>query len=345
MTPEPHDDFKPLQEKIRTLVRRHAGPDGAGATQTFPLDLWRDLGRENLMGILLPEKHQGLGLGLTGLAIVTEELVISGATMGFALSFLIHNLAAHHFIHTHGTRELRDAYLPGLARGGITASVAVSEPGAGAHPKHLKTCARRENGRVVIDGEKSFITNGPMADLFVVIAVTGEKDNRKQYSAFVVPRDTPGLFPGEPMDFPVLRPCPHNTLALKACGIEETAGTGEPGRAYETMVIPFRRLEQTLGPVILSGGIRHRANTLGARLKGLVPDHDLETMQAMALRASRLALQGVESPLSTAKEFSRCVREFQAHMEQLTVPGPDTPSREAKMFDNDLNALLRLFPG
>ncbi|MBI9089722.1 MAG: acyl-CoA dehydrogenase family protein [Desulfobacterium sp.] len=349
MTPEQQNDFKPMQEKIKALVRGQVG-----TTQGFPLDLWQDLGRKNLMGIVIPEKHGGLGLGLSRLALVTEELVISGVTMGFALSFLIHNLVAHHFILTHGTRELRNAYLPGLARGSITASVAVSEPGTGAHPKHLKTRARQQDDRVIIDGEKSFITNGPLADLFVVIAVTGKRENRNLFSAFVVPRDTPGLVPGVPMDLPMLRPCPHNTLGLNGCTIHGTAITGEVDRAYETMVIPFRRLEQALGPVILSGGIRHRANALAADLKGLVPASDLETIAALALRTSLVAHKDVESyekakdpahPLITAKKFYRCAMEFQEHALQLTQEKKLAPSREADMFDNDLNALLRLFPG
>jgi alkylation response protein AidB-like acyl-CoA dehydrogenase len=357
MTPKQKNDFKPLQEKIMALVRAHAGQVGpigpdevgevgkAGATQAFPLDLWQDLGRENLMGILLPEKHGGLGLGLTSLALTTEALVINGATMGFALSFLIHNLVAHHFIQTHGNNDLRNAYLPGLAQGSITASVAVSEPGTGAHPKHLKTRARQEKDRFIIDGEKSFITNGPLADLFVVIAVTGKRDNRNLFSAFVVPKDTPGLVPGAPMALPMLRPCPHNSLTLNGCRINPTAITGEADRAYETMVIPFRRLEQALGPVILSGGIQHRANILAAGLKGQIPGIDLETMQSMAHRASLLAHKGVTHPLSSAREFCTCAREFQEHVEQLTKGKELSPSLDPGMFDNDLNALLRLFPG
>ncbi len=345
MTPEQKSDFKPLQEKIMALTRDQAGTEKTGATQAFPLDLWQDLGQKNLMGILIPEKHGGLGLGLTSLAQATEALVIGGATMGFALSFLIHNLVAHHFILTHGNNDLRNAYLPGLAQGSITASVAVSEPGTGAHPKHLKTRARQEDNGFIIDGEKSFITNGPLADLFVVIAVTGKRDNRNLFSAFIVPRDTPGLVPGEPMALPMLRPCPHNNLTLKGCRTDATAITGEADRAYETMVIPFRRLEQALGPVILSGGIQHRANTLAASLKGITPGIDLDTMQSMAHQGSLLAHKGIESPLSTAREFCKCARKFQEHVGQLTKGKELPPSLEPDMFDNDLNALLRLFPG
>src|SRR3546814_1204526 len=88
-------------------------------------------------------------------------------------------------------------WLPELARGRTTVSVAISEPGVGAHPKHLGTTAIRHGERWRLDGRKAYVTNGSLAGLFAVLAVSGEADGRKQYSVFMVERGTPGLSFGE----------------------------------------------------------------------------------------------------------------------------------------------------
>jgi acyl-CoA dehydrogenase len=125
--------------------------------------------------------------------------------------------------------------------------VAISEPKVGAHPRDLRTCARRDGDSWIVEGEKAWVTNGPIADLFIVLAITNSAQGRKQYSAFLVPRETPGL---ELLDMPeltALRPSQHCRLRLDGCRVAATAMLGAPGIAYETMALPFRDVEDAVG--------------------------------------------------------------------------------------------------
>ena len=102
-------------------------------------------------------------------------------------------VVARFFIAGFGDAEQRATWLPRLASGEYAASVAISEPGVGAHPKHLTTRAEQDADGFRITGEKAWVTNGPIAAVFVVLAVMAIENQRKRYGAFLVPRETPGL--------------------------------------------------------------------------------------------------------------------------------------------------------
>lgn len=242
-----------LTDKAGHFAEQEIGsrPDLA-TNERFPLDIWRKMGREGLLGLSLPLEYGGLGQAYLAMAVVGEVLVARGRNMGLALSWLIHLAVARFLILGFGTREQCDEFLPLMAAGRMTASLAVSEPETGAHPRHLKTSALSQGDQYVLSGEKSYLTNGPLADLFVVFAVTGEDVGKKQITAFLVPRDTPGLVVTEQMTLDFLRPSPHCGIKLVDCSVPESHVLGETGAAYETMIKPFREVEDALmmGPLV-----------------------------------------------------------------------------------------------
>jgi acyl-CoA dehydrogenase len=142
-------------------------------------------------------------------------------------------------------------------------AVAISEPGVGAHPKHLTTRAERAAGGVRIIGRKAWVTNGPIADAIIVIAISREEGGRKRYSAFIVPRDMPGLAMQDMEEFAALRPSRHCLLTLD-CLVPESALLGEPDTAYERMALPFRDIEDSVGTFATLGAILHAMHSLGA---------------------------------------------------------------------------------
>ena len=91
------------------------------------------------------------------------------------------------------SRTQRATWLPRIAAGEVCTAIAISEPGAGAHPKHLKTTAESRGAGFVLRGRKAWVTNGPVADLFLVLAVVAVEDGRKRYGLFMVPKETAGL--------------------------------------------------------------------------------------------------------------------------------------------------------
>lgn len=146
---------------------------------------------------------------------------------------------------------------------GKALSVAISEPKVGAHPKLLTTRAEATDGGYRITGEKAWVSNGPLADAIIVVAITAQEGERKRYSAFLVPSDTPGLSMEEMPGFHALRPSRHCHMKLDGCLVPATAMLGEAGTAYERMAMRFRDVEDAVGTYSAMGAFRF----LHARLR------------------------------------------------------------------------------
>lgn len=172
---------------------------------------------------------------------------------------------------------------------GKAASVAISEPGVGAHPKHLRTRAEPVASGFRIAGEKAWVSNGPIADVIIVFAMTSEEAGRKRYGAFLVPRDTPGLSMREMPGFHALRPSRHCHLVLDGCSVPAEALLGDPGTAYERMALPFRDQEDAVGTFGTLGAFRF----LIARLGG-------DSEEAALSRGGLVALVAVFDAAATA---------------------------------------------
>ena len=348
-----------LNEQLLSLQRRcarFAGEHIAPRTdlhtrEEFPFDIWQAMGREGLLGLGVAEEYGGGGGNFLSLAVAGEAFVREGHNLGLVLSWLIHQLVARSFIMRFGTPEQRERYLPELARGEKTACIAISEPGRGAHPKHLTTAARQEGDVLVLEGEKSYLTNGPIADLFVVIAITEAQGDRKAFTAFLVPKDTPGLAPTAPLSFPFLRPSPHGGITLSGCRLPAASILGKPGRAYADMVLPFRELEDTamMGP--LAGGLADQLDGLAGLLKsqGISPDDDTraelgdlrakaDVLRILAYETARMLDSGGEHPeftplLLAARSLSAA---FQEQLAKLIARTSVKQDERLLQLTNDL---------
>jgi acyl-CoA dehydrogenase len=227
------------------------------------------MAEEGLMGLLLPAACGGYGGSHLSAVAVVETLAAEGGNMGIALSLAVHLLVSR-LISEFSQSGPAGVSLEKLARGETTVSLAVSEPGLGAHPKHLRTTARYADGSYILHGEKSYLTNGPIADQFLVFAVTAVEGERKRFGAFIVPKGAEGLSISEPMDFGFLRPSPHCTIKLENCRVPEANVLGEPGTAYETMAVPFREHEDVYLMGMICGGFKWCLEMLLGTVRGKV---------------------------------------------------------------------------
>ena len=148
---------------------------------------------------------------------------------------------------------------------GRAASVAISEPQVGAHPKYLTTRAEPDGDGYCITGEKAWVSNGPSAEVFIVLAITAEQDGRKRYSALLVPRYAPGVTLADMPAFDALRPSRHCGLVLDNVHVPRAALLGPEGTAYETMALPFRDIEDAVGTFSLLGAFRFLQARLAAQ--------------------------------------------------------------------------------
>ena len=221
----------------------------------FPDDVWRALAAGGLMGLSLPGSVGGLDGGYAALAEAAHRMSEVGGVMGVTTTWLAHNLNASLHLSRRGTAKQRADWLPGLARGDMSVAMAISEPGAGAHPKYLKTQARRDGAYYVIDGEKSYLTNGPLAGVFIVLAITGQAQGRNTFTALLVPRDTPGLSltPGVKIDF--LHPSPHCGIELKGCRVPVENTLGQTDSGFSEISLPMRAIEDALATSSKAGAL------------------------------------------------------------------------------------------
>lgn len=249
---------------------RHVAPRCAALAQPgpFPRDLWAALGAAGLFGIAVPERFGGRGGGYLDLALAGAALVRGGGNLGLASAWLGHCLTARFFLQRFAGPAQQAHWMPLIARGEATLAIAISERGAGAHPKHLASTARREGDAWRLAGEKAYVTNGPIAAAFIVLAVSNVEAGRKRFSAYLVPRDTPGLtlVPGPEVDF--LRPAPHCGLLLAECAVPQAALIGSAGAAFETMSIPFRAVEDAVSAGQLAGALHHLLDHAAALAPG-----------------------------------------------------------------------------
>ncbi len=191
------EDLQQVLKTVRTFVREQVVPAEAqiDAEDEVP-DSIRSAAKEmGLFGFAIPEAYGGLGLSMVEESHLMFELGYT--TPALRSMFGTNNGIAGHVLLEGGTEEQKQKWLPQLASGEVVASFALTEPDAGSDPSGLATLGRPDGADWVLNGSKRYITNAPVADMFMVFARTStEERGSRGITAFLVPRDTPGLTVG-----------------------------------------------------------------------------------------------------------------------------------------------------
>jgi len=286
--------------RLKMQAVRLAGLDlsarGDAEDMEISKGLWRTMARRGLLGWSIPAAYGGEGAEFSEILPAVETFVAKGGRPGLALSWMVHLIVGRVLIAGFGNGTQKKGVLPGMASGKRTVSIAFSEPGAGSDPKRIRTTAVKKGRSYVLDGEKAWLTNGPLADLFIVFAVTGERGGRKGFTAFLVPRENPGLTVREMPALGYLRPSPHCEIRLQGCSVPETAVLGRRGRAWEDLSKPFRVAEDVLLSGVILGGLDLELRQAGSSLwkrKGEI-ENDLKER-----------VGGIAALLETARQVAR----------------------------------------
>jgi len=229
------------------------GADERDRNAQFSRELWNRLGAEGFLGLLVPQEYGGRGKDFLTTAVVAEALVRYGCDMGLCISLTVTNLLCRFQLLKHAGEEQKNKYLPAIASGELIPAFAVSEREHGSHPRYLKTTAERDGTDYVINGRKMYITNGPVADVVIVFAITEKIADRNGLSAFFVEKGTPGFSVGEIMDLPFCRSSPHSELVFEDCRVPEGNLLGEKHAAFNNMVRGVRENEDALGMATFVG--------------------------------------------------------------------------------------------
>jgi L-prolyl-PCP dehydrogenase len=190
---------------------------------------WQACGANGLLGLPVPPDYGGRGQGFLTTAKIMETLGEISTDRGLLFSASAHMFACVVPIWRYGSPAQRSTWLPRLCTGEWIGANAITECDAGSDVYALRTTARREGDRYVLDGEKSFVSNAPVADVFVAYATTDRSLGPLGISAFVVPRSSPGLTVGEALRTVGLRTAPISPVSLRGCTVPADSRLGNEG--------------------------------------------------------------------------------------------------------------------
>ncbi|MGW5352051.1 acyl-CoA dehydrogenase family protein [Streptomyces sp. NPDC004031] len=189
---------------------------------------WKNIAGSGLTGLCLPEEHGGSGLGALDTALALEAFGAACSDMGLVFGIAAHLLSCAVPVGEFGAEGAREL-LAGMASGDVIAGNAMTEDEAGSDVGRIRTTATRTDGGYVLDGEKSFVSNAPVADVFVTYAVTDPAAGFLGISAFAVPRDLDGITVGEPLPKMGLDGCLAARVRFDGCVVPERYLLGAEG--------------------------------------------------------------------------------------------------------------------
>ncbi|MEW6443535.1 MAG: acyl-CoA dehydrogenase family protein [bacterium] len=275
-------------EAIREFAKEEVYPTLAGRYEgrEFSRDLWQKMGRAGLFKFLVPKDLGGFGGRPEELVAAIEAFVAGGQDPGLCLSWIVHLLIHTRVIASFGTPGQKEKYLPALISGERVGALAASEPGTGANPVKMRARAVRQDGAFRLDARKIFITNGPVADVVIVLARTGEQPSKENISAFVVEASTPGFRCAQRMELGYLNTSPHGELAFEGCEVPQDCMLGRPGDGHlriSRAVFGWERTLVTSGMAAAFGILLdHTASFLGGvQRTGVGGSEAGESRQAM----------------------------------------------------------------
>ncbi|HWZ62857.1 MAG TPA: isovaleryl-CoA dehydrogenase [Steroidobacteraceae bacterium] len=212
-------DLEEIRRQVRRFATEEIAPRAADIDRSneFPRDLWPALGAQGLLGITVPERFGGAGLGYLAHVIVMEE--ISRASGAVGLSYGAHSNLCLNQLRLNGSDAQCARYLPKLVSGEHVGALAMSEPGSGSDVVSMQLRATRRGDSYVLNGRKMWITNGPDADVVVVYAKTDPQAGSRGISAFIIERGTPGFASAQKLDKLGMRGSSTSELTFDDCTI------------------------------------------------------------------------------------------------------------------------------
>lgn len=242
-------DINMLRDSVGGFAQDRIAPRAAqiDESNTFPRDLWPELGKLGLLGITVDEKWGGAGLGYLEHCVAMEE--ISRASGSVGLSYGAHSNLCVNQIHRNGNDAQKQKYLPKLISGEHVGALAMSEPGSGSDVVSMRTRADKKGDRYILNGTKMWITNGPIAETLVIYAKTDATAGARGMTAFIVENGFKGFSTAQKLDKLGMRGSDTGELVFEDCEVPEDNVLGVVGNGVNVLMsgLDYER-------VVLSGG-------------------------------------------------------------------------------------------
>ena len=244
-----NDILRALREQVRRFIDKEVAPHGEAWERDgmVPRDVLGKMGELGLFGIRYPERFGGSELDTLATAVFAETLSHS-TFAGFNVTVLVHTDMASPHIARYGTPAQLERYMPGIVTGELITAVGVTESGGGSDVAALRTRAERSGNGWVLNGSKTFITNGVHADVLVVAARTDpQAKGSRGMSMFLLDRDTPGFSVGRSLDKMGWRCSDTAELVFEDCHLPADALLGEENQGFYAIMRNFQNERIVIG--------------------------------------------------------------------------------------------------
>ena len=228
-----------IRKNMREFALKYVEPIAAeiDEKQIHPADVFKKLAEGGWMGTPIPTQYGGAGSDYLTNIIAVEELSRSCSSTGFTLS--IHVGIACMLVNLFGNEDQKKKYLVPMAQGKHMGALVLTEPGAGTDVMAATTTAAKDGDYYILNGTKTFISNGPWADTYLTFCWTDKAAGRKGMSAFVIPKGTPGLKPGEHFNKMGLRSSQTSEVVFKDCRVHKDNLLGKEGNGLVMAMTGF----------------------------------------------------------------------------------------------------------
>ena len=228
-----NDSQAMIADTVRKFAETHIRPKMMvwDEEQIFPIDLFKKMGEQGLMGILVPEKYNGSGLSY--FEYVTAIIEVARVCGSIGLSMAAHNSLCTGHILTFGNEEQKMKYLPKLATGEFIGAWGLTEANTGSDAMRMRCVARQDGDHWVINGTKNWITHGRSGDVAVVLARTGDLLDSNGITSFIVEKGTPGFRAGKKENKLGMRASETAELIFEDCRVHKSQIMGSIGDGFK----------------------------------------------------------------------------------------------------------------
>ena len=243
------DELQLFRKNVRRFAETELAPEVSKweAEEAMPREIWNKLGEAGLLCVDIPERFGGVGAPLAFSAAVNEELNYAGCT-ALAGLVAVHSDIVAHYLMASATDEQKAKYLPKLASGEFVGAIAMTEPSAGSDLQGIRTTATRDGDKFVINGNKTFITNGDHSDIVLTVARTNpEEAASRGISIFIVETDSPGFSRGKRLEKIGLHSADTTELFYDNVSVGESQVLGDLDSGFAVLMNQLPRERWMLG--------------------------------------------------------------------------------------------------
>jgi alkylation response protein AidB-like acyl-CoA dehydrogenase len=299
---EEHDEFREVVRRFlkREVVPYHAAWEKAGAV---PRDLWIKAGAAGILCPTIGVKFGGAGADFLFDVIVAEELQRVGAS---GPAFTLHSAIVVPYLEKYGTETQKRRWLPAAVSGRFITAIAMTEPGTGSDLQRIATTARRAGGEYVVNGSKTFISNGQLADLIIVVARSGDGEPSKSMSLFVVEADRAGFVRGKNLEKLGMRAQDTSELFFNDVRIPVENRLGDEGAGFSYLMSELPKERLIIAIWCLAG-----AEAAFEATVAYTRERRAFGQEIAAFQNTRFRLAEMKTELAVGRAFiERCIREY-----------------------------------